>query len=1063
MNPFHLIGQLVLAAGCLFVFGCTPPATPAVAEEVPAPATFTVPDFTYFEIDSTKRKWGDWDEPDWLRYFGQDARDADGDGDLDILSGRYLYRNPGGDMSGRWQRIVLDDNVDGILMLDVDGDAQLDIIAQALPDVWWYEATDQSATTFLRKKIAEVPATSHVNSQGFERAQMVPGGREEILIAGDGDIYQIEIPDNPSQNEWRTTLLAENTSDEGIGFGDWDGDGDMDLAAGRRPPGGEYEPKIMVVFENPGDGSGNWAATEIGTSVNPIDRVEIADLNGDGRPDVIGTEERYPGEEPDGNFWWWEQPADGTAGEWTRHRITTQYSMNNLDLTDFDGDGDMDLLTNEHKGPKLELQLWLNDGAGNFTKHVLDTGKENHLGTMFADLDRDGDLDIFGGGWDNHKFMHVWRNDQIRGDETGSTFRELNWNPNDSGLEEEFLRVGGKYDYRSEGSKLAEAVKKNGKISLPGVLVPERAQRAELIVERVQSHEDTKDLQVQLNNGPWLDVPEPAAIPGRAVDYMFHSNIRVPVPLATLLPEGNTFRFRVDTAQAWGWPQNLIYGLTLRVYEKPSTFLNEPLMKVDARRRDNITLELQTERTADIESVTWLANYTDVNRWGEGVLNGWQYRMDGGKLSGGIGTATEPPYRVRWENEWIPRQHGTTQVSALIRMRDGTLHLLPAGKSLGSPHPGGYVVKLLTPYEQPAFWVTRSGAYTQKFDLPHDPADVLEAQVEWLAWSPCYSAGITVNGNDLEETDKGPCYRQAIRREVLPVEFLKRGVNTLSTKKTPLHDGHMVHGMEVQYPGFLVKVKLKPEALGPVEIHETTYEGRPHYLIKGLHTYYLDRAGGGLSRMIDGEGNDWINFKMEPWGEYPASAASAFRGLPNLVFGGEYGGAGHPGHDKMQSEIVGPGQIRSQTPDGAWSWLWTFDGIDGYLEVEKTPPGAKYWFLYEGTPGGTWDPEGYFYATGLEGEMRYETPDFFKNQSEFSNWSMAFFGHRDAEDALFIEQTTEDNLPDVIGYLGNTETGVASPDGMVVAGIGRNEKTEPLLSGRQRFRFGFFPTKRLLK
>ncbi len=50
----------------------------------------------YIHADDKRAKWGDFDPPDWLRYFGLDAGDMDGDGDLDLVSGRYVYRNPGG-------------------------------------------------------------------------------------------------------------------------------------------------------------------------------------------------------------------------------------------------------------------------------------------------------------------------------------------------------------------------------------------------------------------------------------------------------------------------------------------------------------------------------------------------------------------------------------------------------------------------------------------------------------------------------------------------------------------------------------------------------------------------------------------------------------------------------------------------------------------------------------------------------------------------------------------------------------------------------------------------------
>lgn len=363
--------------------------------------------WTYLQIDDQKGKWGDWDDPDWLRYFGLDMGDVDGDGDLDILSGRYIYHNPGGAMDEPWTRITLPQNADGLFLLDVDGDTFADVIAQALPNVLWFEATDAAGTSWTQHVIGSVPATSHTNSQGFERGQIVPGGQEEFLLAGDGNVYLVTIPEDPTQTPWPVRLVGANTSDEGIGLGDLDGDGDLDFAAGRRPEGGA-EPLILVAYTNPGESTAPWLAQEVGTSNHPIDRVEVADLNGDGRADIIVAEERWPGEEPDGNLFWYEQP---TTGDWTRHHLVTQYSMNNLDIADLDGDGDIDLVTAEHKGPRLEVQVWMNDGTGTFTKHVVDTGKENHLGTQLADLDGDGDLDLVGAGWDAHAFMHVWRND----------------------------------------------------------------------------------------------------------------------------------------------------------------------------------------------------------------------------------------------------------------------------------------------------------------------------------------------------------------------------------------------------------------------------------------------------------------------------------------------------------------------------------------------------------------------------------------------------------------------------------------------------------------------------
>jgi len=94
--------------------------------------------------------------------------------------------------------------------------------------------------------------------------------------------------------------------------------------------------------------------------------------------------------------------------------VVTQFSMNNLHAVDIDRDGDVDLLTSEHKGDRLALQAWVNDGKAGFSASEIDSGKENHLGARAFDMDGDGDLDILGIGWDQHKFVHLWRNDAIR-------------------------------------------------------------------------------------------------------------------------------------------------------------------------------------------------------------------------------------------------------------------------------------------------------------------------------------------------------------------------------------------------------------------------------------------------------------------------------------------------------------------------------------------------------------------------------------------------------------------------------------------------------------------------
>ena len=366
----------------------------------------------YIHADDARAKWGDFDPPDWLRYFGLDAGDMDADGDLDLVAGRYVYRNPGGDLTAPWTRTDLGANVDGMLVLDVDRDSHPDIIATALPDVFWYEAEDATLGRWERTEIGSLPKTGHVNGQGYGKADLDGDGRPEVLLAAADGIYAGRIPKNPAQTPWPFLRIVARGSDEGFATADVDGDGDLDLIGGDGPPGDEH-PTLVAWWENPGVWRADWSRHDIGHTLAAVDRVVAADFNNDGRMDVAISEEQWPGTEPDAHLWWFEAKASGPQTPFARHLLIQQYSMNNLDVGDIDGDGAVDLVTCEHKGAYLRLQGWRNDGAGNFVMREIDRGKEGHLGARLFDLDGDGDLDVVSAAWDAWKDLHLWRTDRI--------------------------------------------------------------------------------------------------------------------------------------------------------------------------------------------------------------------------------------------------------------------------------------------------------------------------------------------------------------------------------------------------------------------------------------------------------------------------------------------------------------------------------------------------------------------------------------------------------------------------------------------------------------------------
>lgn len=337
--------------------------------------------------------------------FGLAFGDVDGDGRSDIISGRYWYRNPGQELLGDWAQAAFPDDMHACLVVDVDGDAQLDVIAQKDEGdigLYWLEAADEAWSVV---KIGTVPQASHsLGAQGYRVAPLSAGEEPAVFLSSGNGIYYFAIPTDPAAGNWPRVHVSANPSDEGLAVGDVDGDGLADVAATTG------DSKRVEWYRNPGDGAEEWPAFVVGDFAAAVypDRTELADLNGDGRLDVIVTEEN--GADSEAETYWWEQPTDPTQPDWTPHLVTTQATTNSLDAADMDGDGDVDLVLAEHRGER-RLSIWVNDGAGNFTEQPVDSGKESHLGARTVDLDGDGDLDIVSIAWDDFGRVHLWRND----------------------------------------------------------------------------------------------------------------------------------------------------------------------------------------------------------------------------------------------------------------------------------------------------------------------------------------------------------------------------------------------------------------------------------------------------------------------------------------------------------------------------------------------------------------------------------------------------------------------------------------------------------------------------
>ena len=175
---------------------------------------------------------------------------------------------------------------------------------------------------------------------------------------------------------------------------DLDGDGDLDIAAGRN----WYEAPDWIKHVDFRDGARiNGPETENNSEFT-------MDVDFDGDPDIVGS-----GWMRDKGAFWYENPGPEKVksdARWNAYRIHTARSMEGVIHGDIDGDGDEDILCNHWSLKPGQGMTWLEhtDKAPWFVEHIIGTDGESH-GNGLGDINMDGRTDIVtrSGWWEGPK------------------------------------------------------------------------------------------------------------------------------------------------------------------------------------------------------------------------------------------------------------------------------------------------------------------------------------------------------------------------------------------------------------------------------------------------------------------------------------------------------------------------------------------------------------------------------------------------------------------------------------------------------------------------------------
>jgi len=174
-------------------------------------------------------------------------------------------------------------------------------------------------------------------------------------------------------------------------FADVDNDGYLDLYLANNGLGAKN-----TLYRNSGDGT----FVDVTDAAGVGDRswswsAVFSDVNGDRFQDLYVVNGRYPGGEPNHLYL---NNRDGTFREVSRESGVDDGNWGmGAAFADVDADGDPDLFVSNFGGPG---KLYLNDGSGFFTDVSHASGLDTVSwggGPSFGDVDNDGDLDLYVG------------------------------------------------------------------------------------------------------------------------------------------------------------------------------------------------------------------------------------------------------------------------------------------------------------------------------------------------------------------------------------------------------------------------------------------------------------------------------------------------------------------------------------------------------------------------------------------------------------------------------------------------------------------------------------------
>jgi len=322
--------------------------------------------------------------------------DVDRDGDMDVLAGARAagllawWENIGG-MATNWtRRNILTGPADLIDMkamdYDRDGDVDLvggygssDIIAWAENVDGFGRAWSAHTITTQAQDIASIALADFDEDGGIDVVGTLP-------VRGRVKTWPGEPPPWPGNynDNFGKIFFTNNNGMSATTAADLDDDGDIDIAFANKTA------NEIRWLENRDGQANNWLEHVLTSEATNVSALAAGDFDRDGDIDIAAA-----GVSPSDALWWWSQEPDGWTRH--DISVTNPvFNVVTIRAGDIDGDGDLDIALTATAGTAGFVTLARNtDGVGgNWTIESVSSNLFRAHALDIGDLDDDGDNDI---------------------------------------------------------------------------------------------------------------------------------------------------------------------------------------------------------------------------------------------------------------------------------------------------------------------------------------------------------------------------------------------------------------------------------------------------------------------------------------------------------------------------------------------------------------------------------------------------------------------------------------------------------------------------------------------